>query len=109
MEEWRPPAYEDMRRVMEHVYQACRRHWLPIGAAPNIEVSIVVNADDAALLAAHTPGFYLYEAYRRVVKVAARPLFARRMRPRTRRKPGESGENPPNRVQPPGGSGSLDA
>ena len=51
MEDWPPPSYEDMRIVMRHVYEACRRHWLPIGAAPNIEVSLVVNPDDAALLA----------------------------------------------------------
>jgi hypothetical protein len=109
MEEWPPPAYEDMRRVMEHVYHACWRHWLPIGAAPNIEVSIVVNADDTALLAPRTPGFYLYEAYRRAVKVAARPLFARRMRPRARRKPGEGGENPPSQVEASVGSNGVDA
>ncbi len=82
MEDWLPPSYEDMRRVMTHVYDACRRHWLPIGAAPNIEVSIVVNPDDAAMLAAHTGGFYAYEAYRRTVKWAARPIFARRMKPK---------------------------
>ena len=58
MEDWPPPSYEDMRRVMAHVYDACRRHWMPIGAAPNIEVSLVVNPDDAALLAERTLGFY---------------------------------------------------
>lgn len=36
---------------MAHMYLACRRHWLPIGAAPNIEGSMVVNPDDAAMLA----------------------------------------------------------
>ena len=51
MQDWPPPTYDDMRRVMAHVYDACRRNWIPIGAAPNIEVSIVVNPDDAAMLA----------------------------------------------------------
>ena len=69
-----------MRRVMAHVYEACRAHWLPIGAAPNIEVSLVVNPDDTALLAPRGVGFYAYEAYRRMLRVAARPLFTRRMR-----------------------------
>jgi hypothetical protein len=81
MEDWPPPSYEDMRDVMRHVYDACRRHWLPIGAAPNIEVSLVVNPDDAALLADRDAGFYSYEAWRRIVRVAARPVFRRRMRP----------------------------
>jgi hypothetical protein len=82
MEGWPPPAYDDMLRVMKHVYLACRRHWIPIGAAPNIEVSIVVNPDDTPFLAERTPAFYAYEAFRRGVRFAARPLFARKMRPR---------------------------
>jgi hypothetical protein len=82
MEDWPPPSFDDMRVVMRHVYEACRRHWLPIGAAPNIEVSLVVNPDDAALLAERTAGFYTYEAFRRAIRVAARPVFRRRMRRR---------------------------
>ena len=85
MENWPPPSYSDMRVVMQHVYEACRRHWLPIGAAPNIEVSLVVNPDDAALLVERDAGFYGYEAWRRLVRFAARPVFRRRMRPSTRR------------------------
>jgi hypothetical protein len=84
MESWPPPSFEDMTFVMRHVYDACRRHWLPIGAAPNIEVSLVVNPDDTALLADRDAGFYCYEAWRRLVKLAARPVFRRRMRPASR-------------------------
>jgi hypothetical protein len=80
METWAPPEYEPMRRIMMHVYEACRAHWLPIGAAPNIEVSLVVNPDDTALLAPRTAGFYVYEAYRRMVRIAAGPVFSWRMR-----------------------------
>jgi hypothetical protein len=94
MEDWPSPRYEDMRRVMAHMYDACRRHWIPIGAAPNIEVSIVVNPDDAALLAPRNARFYLFEAFRRAARVAARPVFARRMRAKPRRDPGALGENP---------------
>jgi hypothetical protein len=75
-----PPPYDDMRRVMAHVYEACRRHWLPIGAAPNIEVSLVVNPDDTALLAPRNAGYYVYEAYRGALRLAARPFFDWRMR-----------------------------
>jgi hypothetical protein len=81
MESWPPPCYEDMRDVMQYVYDACRRHWLPIGAAPNIEVSLVVTPDDAALLAERDSKFYGYEAYRRFVRMAARPVFKRSMKP----------------------------
>ncbi|HEX7485122.1 MAG TPA: radical SAM protein [Vicinamibacterales bacterium] len=95
MESWPSPRYEDMRPIMEHVYQACRRNWIPIGAAPNIEVSIVVNPDDTVLLVPRTPAFYVYEAYRRTVRALAQPLFSRRMRPHPRRDPGANGEIPP--------------
>jgi hypothetical protein len=109
MESWPPPAYEDMRRVMAHVYDACRRNWIPIGAAPNIEVSIVVNPDDAALLAPRTAGFYAYEAYRRLARVAARPMFSRRMRKRPRRDSGAGGENPQPRTASTGAAARPDA
>jgi hypothetical protein len=100
METWPSPKYGEMRPVMAHVYEACKRNWIPIGAAPNIEVSIVVNPDDTALLARRTPRFYAFEAYRRAVRVLARPLFSRRMKPGPRRDPGASGEIPPVSVEP---------
>jgi hypothetical protein len=84
MEDWPPPAYDDMRRVLQAVYDACRRHHVPIGLAPNIEVSLVVNPDDAAMLAPTTAGTIAYELWRRALRVAARPVFAWRMRPRRR-------------------------
>ena len=86
MEDWPPPDFDDMRRVLAAVYDACRRHRVPIGLAPNIEVSLVVNPDDAALLAPMSARMLAYEAWRRALRVAARPLFARRMRPRLRSK-----------------------
>jgi hypothetical protein len=84
MEDWPPPDYDDMRQVLAAVYDACRRHRIPIGLAPNIEVSLVVNPDDAALLAPMTAGTLGYEVWRRMLRVAAGPMFARRMRPRPR-------------------------
>lgn len=90
MEDWPPPAYDDMRRVLAAVYDACRRHRVPIGLAPNIEVSLVVNPDDAALLAPRTAAMFAYEAWRRVARLAARPVFARRMRPRGGTRPSAS-------------------
>jgi hypothetical protein len=81
MADWPSPAYDDMRAVMAAMYDACRRHRIPIGMAPNIEVSLVVTPDDAALLAPRTAGFYGYEAWRRTLRLAARPLFRQRLRP----------------------------
>jgi hypothetical protein len=86
MADCQPPTYADMRAVMAASYDACRRHHIPIGLAPNIEVSLVVNPDDAAFLAPHTWGFYRFELWRRALRVAARPVFARRLGTRVRRR-----------------------
>ena len=80
MENWRPPQYEDMRSVMAYVFDACRRHWIPIGLAPRLEGSLVVTPDETALLAPRNAGFYLYETYLRLAALVARPVFARRLR-----------------------------
>jgi hypothetical protein len=82
MEDWSSPSYEEIRRVMVHLYETCRRHWIPVGVAPNLEVSLVVTADDAALLAERNAGFYCYEAFRKLAKAAAWPMFHRRRQPR---------------------------
>lgn len=82
MQAWDPPGYESMRTVMAAMYDACRRHRIPIGVAPHLEVSLVVTPDDAALLAPRDRGFYAYELWRRALRMAAVPAFRRRLRPR---------------------------
>jgi hypothetical protein len=84
MADWPSPAYEDMRTVLAATYDACRRRRVPIGLAPNIEVSLVVTPDDAAFLAPRTAGFYAYEAWRRLMRCAARPAFQSRLATRSR-------------------------
>lgn len=82
MEGWPSPKYEEMRAVMARLFEACRRHWMPIGLAPRLQVSLVVTPDEAALLAPRNAGFYVYESYLRLAALAVRPLFVRRLRPR---------------------------
>jgi hypothetical protein len=81
------PREADMIRVMRHVYLACRRESIPIGLAPNIEVSLIVNPDDARELAPPGPATWWYETKRRAMRLLARPLFRRRMRPRRPARP----------------------
>jgi hypothetical protein len=81
MADWAPPDYVEMREVMAAVYEACKRHRIPIGLAPNLEVSLVVSPDDAALLAPRNASFYRYELWRRSLRLAARRVFRRRIRP----------------------------
>jgi hypothetical protein len=76
----RLPTSQDLRRLMLRVYDACRRHWLPIGAAPNGESSLVIDPDDAALLALRDAGFYCYEGFRLWSRLAGAPALWKRMR-----------------------------
>jgi len=82
MERYPPPPYEDMVAVMRHMYEACRRNGIPLGMAPNIEVSLIVNPDDAAYLAPPSLGKRWYEAKLAVIKALARPYFSWKMMPR---------------------------
>src|SRR5215470_12346135 len=56
-----PPCPSDMRRVFAHLYEACRDASLPIGVLP-IDVSLVVQPEEAAGLVAPTATSWWYEA-----------------------------------------------
>ncbi len=81
MEHYPSPSYDDMRRVMQHMYVACRRAGIPIGVAPNIEVSLIVNPDDAAYLVPRTLGFRVDRAWLKLLKKLAWVKFRRELRP----------------------------
>jgi hypothetical protein len=76
-----PPRYEDMRAVMKHMWERCRARGIPIGLAPNIEVSLVVQPTDAAYLADGTFADRWYMWKLGLLRRLARPVFRRRMRP----------------------------
>jgi len=92
MEHLPSPDPAEMEVVMRAVWEACRRHLVPVGMAPNVEVSLVVNPEDAADLV-ERPGAadLAWRAALAVGRVAARPMFARRMRPRGSRPQSRSG------------------
>ena len=82
MEKVAPPDPGDMETVFREVWNACRRHRVPVGLAPNIEVSIVMTPDDAADLVDDAgPGDVLWRAALAAGRFVTRPLFARRMQP----------------------------
>lgn len=101
MERYPSPRYEDMRAVMEHMWDACRRNHIPIGAAPNIEVSLIVNPDDARYLPKRDAKWWAYEAMLGAARTVAKPIFARELKPHA--VPGDPGRYPagsPEPVQP---------
>jgi len=81
MEHYPSPEYDDMRTVMAHMWEACRRHGIPIGVAPNIEVSLIVNPDDARDLVPNTLSARLYDWKLKLMKRAAAPIIRRQLKP----------------------------
>jgi hypothetical protein len=82
MEHWSPPKFEDMLAVFRHVYDACRRHLIPVDVTPNIEVSLVVQPGDTLYLAPRTLGSFAYRTALALARWMARPYFAYRARRR---------------------------
>jgi len=81
MERHPSPRYEDMRTVMEYMWDACRRNNIPIGVAPKIEVSLIVSPDDARYLPKRNLKWRIYELKLAAARRVAKPLFARELKP----------------------------
>jgi hypothetical protein len=82
MERHPSPRFEDMRVVFEHVYEACRRNRIPIGLAPNLEVSLICQPDDTRYLARSGPATWMYETWLSAMRHLAQPVFRKRIAPR---------------------------
>jgi hypothetical protein len=80
MESWPSPRYEDMRVVFRRVWTACRNHSIPIGMAPNIEVSLVVQPTDTAYLARRGLRDRWYLTKNALMRRLAAPLFRRKLK-----------------------------
>ncbi len=92
MEDWPSPKYEDMVRVFRAMYEACMRKSIPIGLAPNLEVSLVVQPTDAIFLVEPSMRLQMYKAKMAVMRWLASPIFKRQLKPHI--VPGDA-ENPP--------------
>lgn len=76
-----PPDPDDMKEVFAHLYTACRDARLPIGILP-IEVSLVVQPEEAAALAPPGLSTRLYAWRLAALRRLARPYIAWKRRPR---------------------------
>ena len=81
MEDWPPPSYEDMRIVM----RVSTRHAVATGSQSGPRRTSRSVSWSIRTMPRCWPdrdaGFYGYEAWRRLVRIAARPIFRRRMKP----------------------------
>jgi hypothetical protein len=75
-----PPEPEAMKEVFAYLYDACRRARLPVGILP-IEVSLVVQPEEAADLVAPSFSNRLYQGKLAFLRGLARPYVAWKSRP----------------------------
>jgi hypothetical protein len=83
MESTPPPDPEAMKEIFGYVYESCRRAAIPIGILP-IEVSLVVQPEEAEALV--EPGVWntLYGWRNRMLRQIARPYVQWKMHPKAR-------------------------
>jgi hypothetical protein len=81
MENVPSPEPEEMKEVFAYLYQACRRTGLPIGILP-IEVSLVVQPEEAADLVPASLGTRYYATKLAALRALARPYIAWKRKPR---------------------------
>jgi hypothetical protein len=81
MEDYPSPTYADMRVVFKHVYESCMKYGVPVGLVPGIEVSLVVQPDDAQFLVEHDLRYYLYRTKLALMRPFAKHLFKKKMIP----------------------------
>jgi hypothetical protein len=80
MESVPSPDPEAMKEVFAYLHEACRRTGLPVGILP-IEVSLVVQAEEAAALVPPTLATRAYRAKNWALRQLARPYVTWKMRP----------------------------
>jgi hypothetical protein len=78
-----PPQPDEMREVFAHLYEACRDAGLPVGILP-IEVSLVVQPEECADLAAPSLRSKIYGWKLAAWRALARPYVAWKLNPRDR-------------------------
>ncbi|HEX7678205.1 MAG TPA: radical SAM protein [Thermoanaerobaculia bacterium] len=80
MENVPPPDPEAMKEIFAYVHESCRRARLPVGILP-IEVSLVVQPEEAAALVEPTLQDHIYAARNWSLRQLARPYIAYKKRP----------------------------
>jgi hypothetical protein len=82
MEDYPSPRFEEMALVMKYMYESCIKKDIPIGLAPNIEVSLIVNPDDGRYLMPRNAAFYWNELMLKMKRLLAyQTIFKRELKP----------------------------
>jgi hypothetical protein len=83
MQDVPPPHPDEMKEVFAYLWNAVRRAGLPVGVIPEIQVSLVVQPEEASDLVAPSLASRAYEAKLTLLRAAARPYIWWKKRPRS--------------------------
>jgi hypothetical protein len=75
-----PPFYGEMREVFKYIVDQCIAKRIPVGIAPNIEVSLVVQPTDTLYLAHRDLSYYLFRIQNSLMSSVLKPVFNLRLR-----------------------------
>ncbi len=80
MEDYPSPKYEEMTKIFRRMYESLIRNNIPIGIAPNIHVSLVVQPTEGKyFIEQKNWGYYKYQMKLSLLKMIYRPLFRLKM------------------------------
>ena len=80
-----PPRTEELVPVFRRLYEACMERGLPIGAAPDIHVSLVLLPEECRWFSDHPGRFFMRRMRIRALRAALRLRLARQARRAARR------------------------
>ena len=80
MEDYPSPKFEDMAKVFRRMYESLIKNNIPIGIAPNIHVSLVIQPTEGKyFIEQKNWGYYKYQMKLSLLKMIYRPLFRLKM------------------------------
>ena len=80
MEDYPSPKFEDMAKVFRRMYESLIKNNIPIGIAPNIHVSLVIQPTEGKyFIEQKNLGYYKYQMKLSLLKMIYRPLFRLKM------------------------------
>jgi len=80
MEDYPSPKFEDMAKIFRRMYESLIKNNIPIGIAPNIHVSLVVQPTEGKyFIEQKNWGYYKYQVKLSLLKMIYRPLFRLKM------------------------------
>lgn len=80
MEDYPSPKFEDMAKIFRRMYESLIKNNIPIGIAPNIHVSLVVQPTEGKyFIEQKNWGYYKYQMKLSLLKTIYRPLFRLKM------------------------------